>query len=392
MNNTKLFRTGDIILLAGLLMVGLEIYSCGGHKQTARKDFFEGVTEIDQGEPSGLPVTRSYGLQFFKSYRQKGGPHLVVDSLNVAIPLTEAELWQMLNFAKEALHINEARKVPGVLSDAPQIVKYYSASQTPSQFLGKESSYNAVKNGAYFKAVYAADGQLLSLEYFSQQNSKNPVSAPLVHLTSSKATVWDLVFNRPLYYVDADGQRFPSRAVILRDSTRLIRFVDYLNENGGKVARSTFYYGTGDKVIEQRIEFEGEGNLTDLNSFLFDKQFNIVKRGWLVKGFYNEQRYLKKLVVMDDLGNRYYDYRFGYKKTEEGVTVTNQVFDQAGQPGSFCELFYNEHGRLVKRVSYGRDRAVCDYQIFTIDYEKMKQVVEFYRPDGTLVDRLYKSL
>jgi len=72
--------------------------------------------------------------------------------------------------------------------------------------------------------------------------------------------------------------------------------------------------------------------------------------------------------------------------------VTNQVFDQAGQPGSYCELFYNEHGRLVKRVSYGRDQAVCDYQTFTIDYEKMKQVVEFYRPDGTLVDRLYKSL
>lgn len=392
MNQTRLIQSGNIILIAGLMLFGLEFYNCSSRKTATRTDFFEGVTAIDQNDPQGLPVIRPRALQFFKSYRQKGGPHLVVDSLNVAIPLTEAELWKMLNFAKDALNINETRTVSGGQGDSPQIVKYYSTSQPPKQFLGKEASYAAVKDTAYFKATYTADGQLLSLEYFNKQNSTNPASAPAVRLTSSKATVWDLVFNRPLYYVDEDGKRFPSQAIVLRDSTRQVRYVDYLNEDGGKVARSTFYYGKKDQVIEQRIEFEGEGNLTDLNAFLFDKQFNIVKNGWLVKGLYNEQKYLKKIVIMDDLGNRYYDYRFSYKKTDEGMTVTDQVFDQAGQPGSFCELFYNEHGRLIKRIVYNPDRTVCDYQTFAIDYEKMRQVVEFYRPDGTLVDRLYKSL
>jgi len=392
MNRTKLIQSGNIILIAGLMALGLKFYNCGSRKTATRKDFLEGVTVVDQNDPQGLPVIRPRGLQFFKSYRQKGGPHLVVDSLNVAIPLTEAELWQMLNFAQDALHIDEARTASAPKSDAPQVVKYYSTSQTPKQLLGKEETYGAVKDAAYFKATYAADGELLSLEYFNQQNSKKTTAVPAMRLTSSKATVWDLVFNRPLYYVDEEGQRFPSRAVVLRDSTRLIRFVDYLNEDGGQVARSTFYYGKNEQVIEQRIEFEGEGNLTDLNSFLFDKQFNIIKTGWLVKGFYNEQKYLKKLVVMDDLGNRYYDYRFSYKKTDEGMTVINQVFDQAGQPAGYSELLFNKHGRLIKRICYGRDRAICDYQTFAIDYEKMKQVVEFYRPDGTLVDRLYKSL
>lgn len=393
MNRINFKRSGNFLLFAGLLLLGLEFYNCGSHKEAMRKDFFEGVTAIDQSESQNLPVIERRGLQYFKSYRQHGGPHFVVDSLNVAIPLTEAELWEMLNFAKSCLNIDESQK-PGVgNSDVqPTIVKYYPTNQTTRQLLGKEASYAAVQGRSYFKATYAVDGQLLTLEYFEKQGSKASPPEPPVSLTSSRATVWDLVFNRPMYYVDAEGNRFPSRVIVLRDSTRHIRFVDYLDANGGKIARSTFYYGTGDQIIEQRIEFEGEGHLTDLNAFLFDKQFNIVKSGWIVKGFYNKQKYLSKLIVMDDLGNRYYDYRFNYKKTDAGATVINQVFDQSGRPAGYSELFFNEHGRLVKRVCYEQNGSVRDYQTFAIDYEKMRQIVEFYRPDGTLLDRLYRIL
>jgi hypothetical protein len=133
---------------------------------------------------------------------------------------------------KIALNLNETPPNSDGQSEFPQVVKYYQTRQMPEQFLGKAVPYAIARDGAYFKATYAADGRLLSLEYCNEQTSKSSPPAPKIKLTSSRATVWDLIFNRPLYYVDAEGNRFPSRAIVLRDSTRLIRFVDYLNEAG----------------------------------------------------------------------------------------------------------------------------------------------------------------
>jgi len=381
-------KFGKIVLIVGLMLICLGFCACGSQKTTIKDIETIFPSQVDQLDPQLQPQVRKKGLQFFDSYHERGGPHLMIDSLNMVIPLTDADLRKMLTFATAALKSKEGRSDQSP-EGARQVVKYYPANQTAKQMLGKEAPFAAVCNGAYFEGTFDPDGKLVSLQYFDKTIASEIVPA---QLTATKATCWDLIFNRPAYYANEEGQPFPNRAQILRDSGRYVRFVDYLAENGEKIARGTFVYGVNDQIIEQRLEFNGEGDLTNLNSFLFDRQFSTVKPGWIAKGLYNNQKYLKKLVVMDDLGNRYYDYRFSYRITPEGMTVIRQVFDQAGQAAGKIELNYNQHGRLIKRIAYADNQRVSDYQTFAIDYEKMKLVVDFYGPDGVLIDRLYRSL
>jgi len=382
----KIRRVGGHLIGLSVILI---LTTCGIWKKTPYEpSALRDTTTIVLREPARLPVSRPSTVQLLPSYRGKGGPHLLIDSLNLVIALTPAEV-QQVQRASSAI-LQSYNPDPLVQKESRRTTtRFYATKLRAKDLLANEVPDSIVENQPHFVGTYDEHGQLVALQFFDNQQgllNPNPV------LTVSQATYWDIFFSRPMFFTTEDGVKFPARAKIFRDQSRRIRRVEYQNNTGGTVARGTFYYGLHDVILEQRLEFEGEGRLTDINPFWFDRQFDQIKPGWVAKALYYDNKMLSDLLVMDDYGNQYYRYLLTYERNSEGTIAHLQVRDANDKPVAFSDLLFNEYGRLTKKTNYDHRHQPLNYQLLTIDYEKFRIVVDVFRPDGSRLDRFYTSL
>ncbi|HDP68373.1 MAG TPA: hypothetical protein ENN20_07745 [Candidatus Marinimicrobia bacterium] len=355
------------------------LIACGGGRKLVDQ-----VTD----EPAARPSDSSVGvlktpITFLPSYRDAGGPHLKIDSLNRVIALDAAlvqEIWSYYEQKKD----NDS-----TVSRGKMTVRYYASRLSPNDLLMNEMSPEKAREQPHFKAVFDTHNNLTALEYIGEQALATPSAA---NLKALYASYWNIITNRRINYVDENGNRPAPRIKFFSDAAKLVHRIEYLNRNREVVAVGNYIYGIKNLILEQRIVFPEGGFLTDLHPDLFYRQYDRVESDWVVKCLYGSGNQLIELIVMQDSGLIFFRYRFQHEIYGGQRIVETHVYDSNNIPVGRYELYFDGVGELVKKIIISDDRQISSYSTYGVDLEKLEMVINNFDQNGNPISRIYREL
>ena len=263
------------------------------------------------------------------------------------------------------------------------IVKYFPTDLTRSILLQDGMDKNKVKKGAYFKATYDGSGDLIKIEYIPSKRDKG---------------VLDTVQTRTLFYSDwNDYKRELSNPISEWDSERLPHFKATFGRNG----RLTFverYNGLGEKLFTYRLRWNKEGTrsaykvtfhknmiITQLDSILFANPASKIRTNWIADFKSIKDGRPKSVSVYDELGSKYYNYKFYYEDLKDSINQTEKITSRYFQSDTtylgsheiyiakekfLTQLdYYNIDGSLISRNAYWMDPILEDVIVTTANNE-----------------------
>ena len=203
------------------------------------------------------------------------------------------------------------------------IVKYFQTDLTRSILLKDGIDEKKIKKGAYFKATYDGSGDLIKIEYIPSKRDKGII---------------DTVKTRTLYYSDwNDYKRELSNPISEWDSERLSHYKATFGKNG----RLTFverFNGLGEKLFTYRIRWNREGSrsaykitfhqnmiITQLDSVLFANPASEIRTNWIADFKSVKDGRPKTVTVFDELGSKYYNYKFYYDDLQDSINQTEKI-------------------------------------------------------------------
>ncbi|MFA4838366.1 MAG: hypothetical protein WC703_02680 [Candidatus Neomarinimicrobiota bacterium] len=377
-----------LILLTGLLI------GCGGGKESVSgnrpNESASRFVVIEDESASSLPAYQKPGVHFLASYRDKKGPHLLIDSLNIVVPFRKDDIQEMTDFIKDVSKSENPTDSPRDGSSSAAKVRYFATNFTADQLTTQAVEAEDIAGKSYFKGTFDAGGNLQSLEFVPGRTSPTPVGRNLKY---SYVFQFDLLFNKYFHFTAPDGKKPIPRAKMVRNELGRVCYVDYLNNAKKPIARGKFTYGSNGVILEQRIDFPEGGKLTDLNPYYFDLQFSLVKPGWVVKCLYSSDNRLERLIVMDDSGNHYYHYQFAFQKSETDVyAARGTVYDEANELCGSFEMYFNQFRLIKRKVVFGKDEKLVGSQTFIFDGENLKIGIDSFDAEGKNLGRMYQEL
>ena len=263
------------------------------------------------------------------------------------------------------------------------IVKYFPTDLTRSILLQDGMDKNKVKKGAYFKATYDGSGDLIKIEYIPSKRDKG---------------VLDTVQTRTLFYSDwNDYKRELSNPISEWDSERLPHFKATFGRNG----RLTFvdrYNGLGEKLFTYRLRWNKEGTrsaykvtfhknmiITQLDSILFANPASEIRTNWIADFKSIKDGRPKSVSVYDELGSKYYNYKFYYEDLKDSINQTEKIISRyfrrdttylgsheiyIAKEQFLTQLdYFNIDGSLISRNAYWMDPILEDVIVTTANDE-----------------------
>ena len=263
------------------------------------------------------------------------------------------------------------------------IVKYFPTDLTRSILLQDGMDKNKVKKGAYFKATYDGSGDLIKIEYIPSKRDKG---------------VLDTVQTRTLFYSDwNDYKRELSNPISEWDSERLPHFKATFGRNG----RLTFverYNGLGEKLFTYRLRWNKEGTrsaykvtfhknmiITQLDSILFANPASEIRTNWIADFKSIKDGRPKSVSVYDELGSKYYNYKFYYEDLKDSINQTEKIISRyfrrdttylgsheiyIAKEKFLTQLdYFNIDGSLISRNAYWMDPILEDVIVTTANDE-----------------------
>jgi len=324
-------------------------------------------------------------IHTFDSFQDQGGSFIYIDSLNTALALEQEQLAQLLDFLNKKSDLPVRKK--DLEHQEQPITRYYATDLTARELVASEISAQAAQNQSHFQASFSPDGKLFSFEFIEKPKATGVDKSELRRNNYSR---WNIVLNDSINYYNNARRRIDIRARIFRDKQNRVMLAEYLNSSGQMIATGQYFYGFKNIIIEQRIEFEPGYDLTDAFPHYFDLNFNGLQPGWLVKGLYNDQGRLRRLVVMDEHGNLYYHYRFEYSQRDNQLCATIFVYNESNQLASRYALYFNRADILSQKINYNHEGVMQQKRTFAIDIRKQQMIIDIYNPDDQLINRIYK--
>ena len=263
------------------------------------------------------------------------------------------------------------------------IVKYFQTDLTRSILLKDGIDEKKIKKGAYFKATYDGSGDLIKIEYIPSKRDKGII---------------DTVKTRTLYYSDwNDYKRELSNPISEWDSERLPHYKATFGKNG----RLTFverFNGLGEKLFTYRIRWNREGSrsaykitfhqnmiITQLDSILFANPASEIRTNWIADFKSVKDGRPKTVTVFDELGSKYYNYKFYYDDLQDSINQTEKITSRYFQNDSIFlgshEIYiakekyltqldyFNNDGSLLSRNAYWMDPILDDVIVTTANEE-----------------------
>ena len=263
------------------------------------------------------------------------------------------------------------------------IVKYFPTDLTRSILLQDGMDKNKVKKGAYFKATYDGSGDLIKIEYIPSKRDKGAL---------------DTVQTRTLFYSDwNDYKRELSNPISEWDSERLPHYKATFGRNG----RLTFvdrYNGLGEKLFTYRLRWNKEGTrsaykvtfhknmiITQLDSILFANPASEIRTNWIADFKSIKDGRPKSVSVYDELGSKYYNYKFYYEDLKDSINQTEKIISRyfrrdttylgsheiyIAKEQFLTQLdYFNIDGSLISRNAYWMDPILEDVIVTTANDE-----------------------
>ena len=291
------------------------------------------------------------------------------------------------------------------------IVKYFPTDLTRSILLQDGIDKKKVKKGAYFKATYDGSGDLIKIEYIPSKRDKG---------------VLDTVQTRTLFYSDwNDYKRELSNPISEWDSERLPHYKATFGRNG----RLTFverYNGLGEKLFTYKLRWNKEGTrsaykvifhknmiITQLDSVLFANPASEIRTNWVADFRSIKDGRPKSVSVYDELGSKYYSYKFYYDDLQDSINQTEKITSRYFQRDTsylgsheiyiakekfLTQLdYFNIDGSLISRNAYWMDPILEEVIVTTANEEgeiigrhivsKANTLWRQYRLGGTYKDK-----
>ncbi|MBN2601272.1 MAG: hypothetical protein JXR87_04715 [Candidatus Marinimicrobia bacterium] len=365
---------------------------CGTVKKMLKREPKEETTQtVLNDEAAGLPKSLSEPaagvlrtpVTFLPSYRNFGGPHLKIDSLNTVLYLDE-------NVFQSIERYIESEKKSGMTDSlkGKSTVRYYATNYSANDLLADEISQEKARGMPHFKGVFDNHGNLKSLEFFGEQT----VSTPNVNnLKPLYASYWNILTNRRINYLDKDGNRPEPHVKFYSDPGKIVHRIEYINNNE-IIASGDFTFGVKQMILEQRILFPKGGKLTDLHPDFFYRQYDRVESGWVVKCLYEQKDKLSDLIIMQDNGVIFYRYRFIHESIRNQRVIEVFVYNSTDEIVGRYELYFDDAGDLHKKILISDDRKITAYSVYSIDIENLKVIVNNFDPLGNHISRIYRDL
>lgn len=377
-----------------IFVLCISLAGCGTVKKLLKRTPKEEETTQAAVEEEAKPVTPPVTVftydalktpcTFLPSYRDQGGAHLKIDSLNTVLYLDD-EVLQAIE------HYIESQKQPKAVdsTDDESIVRYYLSKYTADELLSNEISREKARGKPHFKGIFDKHGNLLSLEYFGEQKLEAPDIKKLKYLYAS---YWDILTNQRINYVDNRGKRPAPHVKFYVDPAKIVHRVEYIDSKKEVIAAGDYTYGVKHLILEQRIVFPNGGKLTDLHPDFFYRQYDRVEAGWVVKCLYEQKDKLSDLVIMQDDGVIFYRYRFNHEVVNDKRIVEAFVYDPAGKIVGRYELYFTEDGELEKKILISDDRKIAGYSTYSVNTENLKMIINSYDQSGKHISRIYRDL
>lgn len=350
--------------------------------------------------PGGRPVVLNTPVQFLPSYRDRGGPHLKIDLLNAVILLDEQTLSDIKRNTQSRSTENSIKSgaseslgqtgtgMPGDSQD-DQIIRYYATKYRANDLLGARIDPEKAQSQSHFRGNFDKHGNLLSLEFYGEQEADSPAEEKLAFLYAS---YWDILYNKRVNYIDDDGNRPSPHVKVFTDPAKIVHRIDYLDNNKKVIAEGTFIYGVKNMILEQRIELTGGGKLTDLHPDYFYLQFDRIEQNWIVKCLYEGKDLMSDLIVMQDAGNVFYRYHFQYEKVRNQQIIEAFVYNGKNELAGRYELYFNDRGDLEKKILISPEGKIAGFIKYGVDLEKLKMIVDSFDEVGQHLSRIYRDL
>ncbi len=259
------------------------------------------------------------------------------------------------------------------------IVKYFPTDLTRSVLLKDGMDKIKSKKGAFFKATYDGSGDLIKIEYIPSKRDKG---------------VLDTVQTRTLYYTEwNDYKRELTNPISEWDSERLPHY----KATFGRKGRLTYverYNGLGEKLFTYRLRWNKDGTrsaykvtfhknmiITQLDSILFANPASEIRTNWIADFRSMKDGRPKSVSVYDEIGNKYYNYKFYYEDLQDSINQTEKITSRYFQRDSsylgsheiyiakekfLTQLdYYNIDGSLISRNAYWMDPILEDVIVTT---------------------------
>ncbi len=212
-------------------------------------------------------------------------------------------------------------------------------------------------------------------------------------LEVSYLPAWDILNNKAVFYKSNVEINLPRKVKVYKDKNKKLHYIDYYGKDSKVViCKGTFYYAKSGVILEQRIEFAENGELTDISPYYFDLRFNLLKPEWIVKCLYSNKNRLEKVIVMDDFGNIFYSYKFQYVDTKDFKFTKVKVFDKGNKESGSYDVFCNKWGVVNKRIEYDENGIRKGYKLYTSDIERREIIIDSYDNEGNHIVRMRQNL
>ncbi len=376
-----------------ILVLCVSLSGCGTVKKILKREPKEEAAQTvleDKAVPSPKSTSGPAAgvLQtpctFLPSYRDIGGPHLKIDSLNTVLYLDYNVLQAIERYIESEKKSGTTDSIKG-----KSTVRYYATNYSANDLLADEISQEKAREKPHFKGMFDRHGQLQSLEFFGEQSTNK---TDINNLKPLYASYWDILTNRRINYMDNDGNRPEPHVKFYSDPAKIVHRVDYLNGNNEIIATGDFTFGVKQMILEQRIVFPNGGKLTDLQPDFFYRQYDRVEAGWVVKCLYEQKDKLSDLIIMQDNGVIFYRYRFNHESIRNQRITEAFVYNSADEIVGRYELYFDDIGDLLKKILISDDRKIASYSVYTVDTEKLKIIVNNFDQSGKHISRIYRDL
>jgi len=376
-----------------ILVLCISLSGCGTVKKMLKREPKEERAQTVLKDKAAASPKSTSGLAtgtlktpctFLPSYRDIGGPHLKIDSLNTVLYLDDNVLQAIERYIESEKKFGTIDSLKG-----KSTIRYYATNYSANDLLADEISQEKAREKVHFKGVFDKHGQLHSLEFFGEQSTN---TIDVNNLKPLYASYWDIITNRRINYLDNDGKHPEPHVKFYSDPAKIVHRVDYINSNKEIIATGDFTFGVKQMILEQRIVFPNGGKLTDLHPDFFYRQYDRVEAGWVIKCLYEQKDKLSDLIIMQDNGVIFYRYRFNHESIRNQRVIEVFVYNSADEIVGRYELYFDGNGDLQKKILISDDRKIAAYSVYTVDTEKLKIIVNNFDQSGKHISRIYRDL
>ena len=269
------------------------------------------------------------------------------------------------------------------------IVKYFPTDLTRSILLkdGMDKK-NSIKR-AHFKATYDGSGDLIKVEYVPSKSDKGGL---------------DTVQTRTLFYSDwNDYKRELSNPISEWDSERWPHYKATFSRNGRLTSVERFN-GLGEKLFTYKVRWNRAGTrsaykvtfhknmiITQLDSILFANPASEIRTNWVADFKSTKDGRPKIVSVYDQLGSKYYNYKFYYEDLKDSINQTEKITSRYFQNDSTFlgshEIYIAKEKYLTQLDYYSSDASLKSRNSYWLDPILEDVIVTTANEDGEIIGR-----